>query len=199
MSVAPILTHVCGPLGADKIIRCTRCGVALQDHHRPQDFGLPADAPFDDFGKHLVAPPPLGDTYKPGALITKGQYFSAIDVHLGAEPTCAAPGVLSLTSTRCEYVAECLRGLGWREAYSGHSGGGIFCVYVPDARYAAGEEWIFGMAGDTWAGNRLDENGYVCEGDADIYTDIDADTEDAAALQMLAYQLHTALRAKVSR
>jgi hypothetical protein len=103
------------------------------------------------------------------------------------------PRPITDTAERCDLVARELRTLGYPEAYGGHSGGGIFCVYIPETRFGPNEEWIFGMAGDQWAGNRLDGEGFCVDG-TEIVTGVDADASDVASLRKVATDIDQMLR-----
>src|SRR5262245_30055917 len=66
-------------------------------------------------------------------------------------------------------VAEALRTLGHADAYGEHSGGGIWCVYVPEPAIEA-TEWCFGMADTMWGGG-------LSTADGDVWGELQRDVQ----------------------
>jgi hypothetical protein len=63
---------------------------------------------------------------------------------------------MSADTMHTHHVAAALRRLGIAEAYDEHTGGGIWCVFLPEPT-KPDAEWIFGMADETWGGELLEK------------------------------------------
>jgi hypothetical protein len=67
--------------------------------------------------------------------------------------------------------------LGRFDIYAEHTGGGIYCVFVPVQNDPIERKaWIFGMANETWGGDLLDEDGNAIG--QHITTDVPSDSTD---------------------
>jgi hypothetical protein len=76
-----IVIHIAGPLEADKIQRCARCGFVLKDFRVPG-----VDMPRDE--QHLGQSHLGGVIYEVGTHVEIGPYHQAIALHHDDVPLC---------------------------------------------------------------------------------------------------------------
>lgn len=80
----------------------------------------------------------------------------------------------------CDEVAEHLRALGLKDAYANHTGGGIFCVFIPVEN---AQEWIFGMADVVWGGDLLDADTHEqADPEQSVTTTMSSESDDTKAI-----------------
>jgi hypothetical protein len=81
----------------------------------------------------------------------------------------------------CGRVAERLRATGHPNAHYDHTGGGIFCVFVPTTP-DDGREWIFGAPDATWGGELQDDEGQPLDPHVWVETKMSSESEDIHAI-----------------